>query len=418
MSTNSVVVPEPIIDIKDPHTSAQTVNSIEFIQGGRTFAYDPNNASNNYFSTGDGPFTVRFYFSSNDISGGLFDWEHRLKLALTGFDANYHSKLRIDTSMLDDLPQILLDLLGVVAPHLTLFLHWESRDEIVKTVSESQMAAAPFVSGKGYMIEWTPSLNELYSFQTRIYLGDLDLTGLMETIEELIGLDLEDLIADLLPDLFPTELVQNIKYNIINQFKVTQQELYLLLFWRDQANQITYNGVTKTTHDFNVTNMDFTDPTYVEPEVSQETAVDDWQIKIRLNDEFEGSGIKNDSVYIWYSVNGGTFHMIEDPMLLGDDYYFYGTLPSQLANSEIKYYIAFSDIAGNEVQTATYTFYANPLEIQPVAILLIGIAVATIATIAATRIYRNRHQPRVITLPKKKKVDKYYKNINKEGGNM
>lgn len=408
--TNPIVT-EPIIDVKQPHTSAQTVNSIEFVQGGRTFVYDPNNESNNYFKTGEGPFTIRFYFGSNDLSDNFFN-PTRLQLALKGFDPSYHSTLHLDTAMMDELPAALQVIIGLI-PYAELALHSTSRNEIVRTISYDELNSAPFVAGKGYLIEWTPSLTDTYNYQTRIYLGEYDLTQLLE------DLGLEDLVASFLPDLYPTEVIQEIKYNVINMISVTKQ-IYQLLQggWNNVQNGVTYDGVTKTTHEFDVINDDVTAPSYLPPEASQETAVDDWQIKVRLYDEAEGSGVKNDSVYIWYSVNGGTYQMIEDPMLLGDDFYFYGTLPSQLANSEIKYYITFSDRAGNDVQTATYTFYANPLEIQPVAILLIGIAIATIATIAATRIYRNRHQPRVITLPSKKKVDKYYKNIKKEGGSM
>ena len=333
---------------------------------------------------------------------------YSLRVTLTGYDPSYHSTLHLDTAMMDELPTILQAIIGVV-PYAELALHSTSRNEIVKDFTGNGVS-----QGGYYVYEWTPSQSELYKYQTRIYLGTFDLTDILE----LLGL--EDLIASILPDLYPTEQVQNIKYDAINQFSFLEQQrhsLFGITWWTDISNGVHINGGSATTYNLDVPNEDHTAPTYSTPESSQESAVDDWQIKIGLHDEFEGSGIKNDSVYIWYSVNGGTFQRINSPMLVVGDY-FYGTLPNQLANSKIQYYVTFSDRAGNEVQTQTYTFYANPLEIQPIAILLIGIAIATIATIAATRIYRNRHQPRVITLPSKKKVDKYYKNVKKEGGNI
>jgi hypothetical protein len=308
-----------------------------------------------------------------------------------------------DVTFLEDPIAYLLNIILDAADDLTIGLVTESTNTITATIDESNRNSGL----SGYVYDWTPSSYLRYTYETALLIGGIDLKELVLDVALLTALlggeegvrDLfETIYQTLLGITYPREYVQEIKYDVTNKFtiKVNDNPVY---------------------QDLKVLNEDHTAPTYSKVSHYQENAVDDWEIKLKIQDETEGSGVSNRTVYLDYSVNGGSWKRVDSPMLY-EEGYFYGTLPNQVAGSEIKFRVAYTDNAGNSATTETYTFYANPLEIQPIAILLIGIAIATIATIAATRIYRNRHQPRVITLPTKKKVNKYYKKVNKEGGNI
>jgi len=404
-------VKEPIIldDIQEPVVKTSAITNIEFIQdGGHSFTYNPSDPSNNYFSTGEGPFTLRLHLDS--LIGS-----NQIEVELKGEDPTYHSLLFLDTAMMDEINVDFSE--DIIAA--TLYALLDFADDItVALVSESTNTISAIIDSDNYnptassqaghpVYDWTPSSYQRYTYETGIQLRGIDLKEIVLQSSFLTWLlggeqsvrDLfESLYAGLLGVVYPREYVQAIKYDVTNKFtiKVNDNPVY---------------------EDVNIINADKTAPTYSEVTNFQENVGDDWEIKVKIQDEYLGSGVSNKTVYIDYSVNGGSWTRIDSPMLY-EGGYFYGTLPNQIAGSEIKYTISYSDMAGNSVTTEVFTFYANPIEVQPILVLLIGIAIATIATIAATRIYRNRHQPRVITLPTKKKVDKYYKKVNKEGGSV
>ncbi len=395
------IIAEPVIDI-EPKSAAASIDRIEFVQsGGHKFDYDMANSSKNYFKTGEGAFTLKFFLSAQIPNN------QRLSISLKSFDPTYYSPLILDLAMMDQLPwylELILQGAGVMGlDALSILLSPTSTNEISTTIGRT----AFYMDGEKYVYEWSPATTLEYLYSPSMFLGGLDVSFLLP------------LLPLLMPEfqLTQSEYIQDIKYGVTNIFTISCQS-YSWFSWSTLSNGLIIGGQSYTSLDLGILNKDLTAPTYTSPEITQESAVNDWEIKIKIDDEFEGSGTNYENVYIEYSVNGGSWNLINDPMLLGDDGYLYGTLPTQLAGSEIRFRILYEDRAGNTAVTETFTFYANPLEIQPIAYLLIGIAVATVATIAATRIYRNRHQPRIITLPTKKKVDKYYKKVNKEGGNV
>ncbi len=391
---NTININNPVnVDVPTKVSADADVDTFEFVQSeGHTFNFDSSNTSNNYFMTGNGPFTLRINLDNPIPSGESFT------IVMSSIDTTYHATLILDLAMLDQvgsgiaLALWFLDLFGVDS--MEMILSSTSSNQIVHTINSEDVYQDPETFK--WVYEWTPSTNLEYSYSPSMFLGGFDVSFMLP------------LIPLIMPEfqLVQYEQVQNIKYGVENKFIITYSD-----------GGIVYNGKTESSIELEIPNEDHSAPLYLKPEVSQEKSSDDWEIKVKIDDEFEGSGINYDETFIHYSVNGGSWKKINDPMLLGDNGYLYGTLPNQVAGAEIKFKIEYQDMEGNIAETDIYKFYANPLEVQPIIILLIVIAIATIATIAATRIYRNRHQPRVITLPTKKKVDKYYKKVNKEGGN-
>ena len=167
--------------------------------------------------------------------------------------------------------------------------------------------------------------------------------------------------------------------------------------------------------EFDLENRDVRGPTAINVSDGQTDSDSNIQVVANIEDEEYGSGVNVDGMTLYYSVNGGPYGS-EQMLYLDKDGLFYGNIPPPELGSTVTYYIEMTDKEGNIVNTDTYVTYSAPFEIPQVVVALIGVLAVTIGSVAITLIYRRRNKPAIITLPSKKKVDKYYKKINKEEG--
>ncbi|MFX1274449.1 MAG: hypothetical protein ACFFBP_00905 [Promethearchaeota archaeon] len=395
--TEVIITPKPSI----------TPIRYEFVQErGHSFDYSFSDDSGNFLKTGDGAFKLRVY---SDNLGA----DQELRLSLLGEDKHYNVFLYLDLLLIEDplihakiIPWLfppslvsIYDLMSMVdIEAMVVRLSSFSVNELQTTYTTSAK-----VPGQSYY-EFDIPIDEYYLYDPLISLGNPEINPLaipLNALLELVGFDL---------GVAQQEFIQNIKYGIMNYFTLD-------VYDTDEGAPVSGGMGGEDYVTLEVRNDDTTPPNYIPPTWDQENPASNWEIKMKIFDEFYGSGVSNETIKLFYSVNKGPYKQA-DNMLLYEDGFHYGEIPNQLAGSEVSFYVEITDMAGNSRTTEIYSFTASPLELQPVVILLIGIAVVTIGSIAATRIYRNRHQPRVITLPTKKKVDKYYKQVKKEGGSI
>ena len=215
--------------------------------------------------------------------------------------------------------------------------------------------------------------------------------------------------------LFPNwvEYAQDIPYIVENRFAISV-ETGRLLQDTSEHNFIYNQQVRYGSLNLNIDNRDITAPTLVEINHSQADSDSNYEIICDVEDEYQGSGVNDNHIDVYYSVDGGAWG--SDNMVKMDDGYFHGNIPPPPLGSTVRYYVKVEDMEGNIANSDIYSCYAQPYELPQVLIALIGVLAVTIGAVAVTLIYRKRNKPAIITLPSKKKVDKYYKKINKEEG--
>jgi hypothetical protein len=206
--------------------------------------------------------------------------------------------------------------------------------------------------------------------------------------------------------------VQDVEYRVENQFtlRVYTGDIFTTTDYF-VYDQMRYNRL----FNIDLENKDVNAPTCESQNATQADDESNLKIEASIADEFKGSGVDVDKVTLYYSVNEGSWESTR-MLYVKEDGVFKGNVPPPGAGSSVVYYIEMYDMEGNVQNTEHYTFVSPTKPIPPVVVTLIGIVAVAIGAVAVTIIYRKRNQPAIITLPTKKKVDKYYKKINKEEG--
>ena len=210
--------------------------------------------------------------------------------------------------------------------------------------------------------------------------------------------------------------VQDIEYQVINEITMYACNGHLLFIAPEFVTPHNYlydQQIRNGDFVLEVENKDVHGPTLINMSDDQSNSDANILVIAEIEDEEYGSGINEDGMTLYYSVNGGGYHT---EAMLYKDGLFYGNIPPPELGSVVRYYVEMTDMEGNSVNTDIYKTYSAPFEIPPVVAVLIGVLAVTIGSVAITLIYRRRNKPAIITLPSKKKVDKYYKKINKEEG--
>jgi len=206
--------------------------------------------------------------------------------------------------------------------------------------------------------------------------------------------------------------IQNVAYLIENRFTINIMTGTLL---QTANNYFIYNQqIHNGDYDVILQNKDVTAPSVGEISANQTDSDSNFEVYAKITDEAYGSGVNEGSQTLFYQPQGSGW--MTDNMILLEDGFFHGNIPPPDLGTSVSYYIQTMDMEGNTINSDIYTCYAEPYEVPPVVITLIGVLAVTIGAVAITLIYRRRNQPAIITLPSKKKVDKYYKKINKEEG--
>ena len=207
--------------------------------------------------------------------------------------------------------------------------------------------------------------------------------------------------------------VQDVEYRVTNKFTLDIETGNILTgtdyFIYDQQR---YNNLLE----IDLENKDFSAPTCSIQNATQVDEESNVKIEAAIADEFKGSGVDVDGVTLYYSVNGGATWGTNRMLYVEEDGVFKGNIPPPGAGVSIVYYIEMNDMEGNSVNTENFYFSTPIKPVPPIVITVIGIVAVAVAAVSLTIIYRKRNQPAIITLPSKKKVDKYYKKVNKEEG--
>jgi len=249
----------------------------------------------------------------------------------------------------------------------------------------------PSFSKSGHTYSLTPALSSVYTWRTWIW------TEINPIFQQIFEKRVQDTVYGV-----NNILTLNVVTGNVPVFHDIDHEFIYDLQKENQFVSIDFN------------NRDTLAPSAEILSANQTDSDSNFEVICSVIDEDYGSGVNRDQIILYYSVDGGAY--ASDTMVLMDDGYFHGNIPPPPLGSVVEYYIELNDKAGNTVNTEIYEVYAEPYELPGVIIPIIGVLVVTIGAVAITLIYRKRNKPAIITLPSKKKVDKYYKKINKEEG--
>lgn len=211
--------------------------------------------------------------------------------------------------------------------------------------------------------------------------------------------------------------VQDVEYRVTNKFKLFVEtgnmntETDYFVYDQKQYNTADPNNILE----IDLENKDVNAPNCVSQNATQIDDTSNLNVVAEITDEFKGSGVDVDKVTLYYSINGAPWGS-NRMLYVKEDGVFKGNIAPPGPGASVSYYIEMYDMEGNVRNSEIYSYVTPAREIPPVVITLIGIVVVAVGAVTVTIIYRKRNQPAIITLPSKKKVDKYYKKINKEEG--
>jgi len=354
------------------------ISDIEFIQNNASVLYfDPIDLEyKQSFSSGQGAFELRIYSPK-------LKWNQRFQVELAGYAPFFKMDMAYDITMIDDIP-ILGPLLGPIIPDV-LFLRLvpDSSNKLIYYLDDDD-----YNSEEGYY-SLIPSPDDQFIWKPLIFLGDIDISWTLPLVEVLLNATL--------PVSFN---VNDVKYDITNKFKITAEEC-LFGWWIFKNNiNFVYKGTTVSLLEIAVSNEDFTPPTCSEPLISKTFAGANFEVKVDIVDEEFGSGVDESSVYMVYSVDGGSWRRRAFLLFNGS---YYGDLPQETLAMEIQYYIEFGDIAGNIAKSPMYVIHTEFYAIGKFGIPIGGILLTAGIVGGITGVYYRRNAP-ITNMPSRRKL--------------
>ncbi len=359
-------------------TSQIDISDIEFIQNNASVLYfDPIALEyKQSFSSGQGAFELRIYTPK-------LAWNQRFKVELAGYAPFFKMDIAYDITMLDDIP-IIGPLLGPIIPDV-LFLRLvpDSSNQLIYHLNED------YYNSEGGYYSLKASPDDEYVWKPQIFLGDIDISWALPIVEVVLNATL--------PVSFD---VNDVKYDITNQFKITAEQcLFGWWIFKNNINFI-YKGTTISYLEIAVSNEDFTPPICSVPAVSKAFAGANFEIKVDIVDEEFGSGVDESSVYMVYSVDGGGWRRRAFLLFSGS---YYGDLPQEMLAMEIQYYIEFGDIAGNIAKSPIYVIHTEFYAMGKFGIPIGGILLTAGIVGGITGIYYRRNAP-ITNMPSRRKL--------------
>lgn len=359
-------------------TSAAGISDIEFLQSNGSIVYfDPIDLEyKQSFSSGQGAFELRIHAPN-------LKWNQRFKVELAGYAPFFKMDIAYDITMIDDIP-ILGPLLGPIIPDV-LFLRLvpDSSNKLIYYLDEDD-----YNSEEGYY-SLTPSPDDQFVWNPQIFLGDIDISWALPFAEVLLNATL--------PVSFN---VNDVKYDITNKFKITAEQC-LFGWWIFKSNiNFNYKGTTVSFLEIAVSNEDFTPPTCSEPVILKAFAGANFEVIVDIVDEEFGSGVDESSVYMVYSVDGGSWRRRAFLLFNGS---YHGDLPQEMLAMEIQYYIEFGDIAGNIAITPIYVIHTEFYAVGKFGIPIGGILLTAGIVGGITGIYYRRNAP-ITNMPSRRKL--------------
>jgi len=382
---------EPLKEPEDTSalkTSAANISDIEFIQQNSSILYfDPIDLEyKQSFSSGQGAFEFRIYTSKLPIN-------QRFKVELAGYAPFFKMEIAYDITMLDEIP-LLGPILGPIIPDvLFLKLVPDSTNKLIYYLDSDD-----YNSEEGYY-SLTPSPEDKYIWEPQIFLGDIDLSWALPIVEVLLNATL--------PVSFN---VNDVKYGLTNKFRITAEKCVFGL-WIFKSNiNFNYMGTSVSYLELAISNEDFTPPTCSEPVVTKTFSGANFEITVDIIDEEFGSGVDERTVYLVYSVDGGSWR--RRAFLLFEDS-FHGDLPQEMFAMEIQYYIEYGDFAGNIAKTPVYIIYTEFHQVGKHVIPIGGILLTVGIVGGITGLYYRRNAP-ITNMPSRRKDKSSVKKTSSE----
>jgi len=202
---------------------------------------------------------------------------------------------------------------------------------------------------------------------------------------------------------FFNKYVNSIEYKVINIFifDVNSGAEYIY-------NQTIYGGVWGCLT-LEVENKDLTAPKYFEPVVLiPESQAFNIEIQAISFDEAFGSGI--DKAILYYSINNGPWESTKMQFLNG---IYQCSIPPRFTSNTIRYYINFSDYAGNFNTTSIFTFSVR-FEETSILVPLIGIFIGIIGVISISLYYHHKNRIIIIIPPTKDEIKMYFRKLERK----